>query len=114
MSLIGLDLNATRVRAVQGPIQNLPAPLYLDGERRDLPLALSLEGRPPEVGRAGTVLCRRAPHMACFDFLPHLDQPKKWEAGKHHLDAEQALGLIFRDVHAVCLRTKGLAIALPA
>ena len=114
MSLIGLDLNATRARAVQGPIQNLPAPLRLDGERRDMPLALSLEGRTPEVGRAGTLLCRRAPHLTCLDFLPYLDQQHTWTAGKHQLDAEQALGFVFRELQTTCGRAKGVAIALPA
>ena len=114
MSLIGFDLNATRARAVHGPIQNLPAPLRLDGELRDLPMAISLESRTPEVGRAGTALCRRAPHLACFDFLAHLDQPRLWTAGRHSLDAGQALGLVFSELHIVCSRAKGVAIALPA
>jgi hypothetical protein len=113
MSLIGLDLNATRARAVQGPVQNLPTALNLDGSGRDLPLALSLEGREPEVGRAGTALSRRAPHLACLDFLIHLDQPREWSAGRLRLDAALALGLVFRYVHMSCARAKGAAIAVP-
>jgi hypothetical protein len=114
MSLIGLDLNATRARAVHGPIQNLPAVLRLDGARRDLPLAVSLEGRSPEVGRAGTALSRCSPHLACLDYLAHLNQPRTWSAGRHSLDAADALELVFRELYRSCSRAKGLAIALPA
>jgi hypothetical protein len=114
MSLIGLDLNATRARAVHGPVQNLPAAMKLGRERNELPLAISLEERVPEVGRAGAALCRRAPHLACLDYLSHLDQPRKWIVGKHSLDAGQALLLFFRELHMACARAKGMAIATPA
>ena len=33
MTLIGLDLNATRARAVHGPVQHLPVVLPLEGAR---------------------------------------------------------------------------------
>ncbi len=114
MSLIGFDLNATRIRAAHGPAQNLPAPLLLDHERRDLPLALNLGGRVPEVGRVGSTLCRRAPHLACFDYLSHINQPRTWSAGKHQLDAGQALGHVFAEIYTKCARAKGVALALPA
>src|SRR5262245_7419471 len=94
MSLIGLDLNATRARAAHGPAQH-PAALRLEGEHLELPLALSLEGRHPAVGRAGAALCRRMPPFACQGFLPHLGTPRTWAAGRHRLDAGRALGLVF-------------------
>ena len=52
MSLIGLELNGTRARAVIGPGEVPPRSLALDGKGGDLPMALSLENRRPEVGRA--------------------------------------------------------------
>ena len=51
MSLIGLELNGTRARAVIGPGEVPPRTLALDGKGSDLPMALSLENRRPEVGR---------------------------------------------------------------
>ena len=35
MSLIGLDLNATRARAVLGPVQKAPEPVALCGDALD-------------------------------------------------------------------------------
>lgn len=48
-TLIGLDLNATRARAVRGPAQALPRPLPLAGTADELPMVLSLQGRHVEV-----------------------------------------------------------------
>ena len=50
MSVVGLDLNATRARAVHGTGLGSPGGLDLEDGRRDLPLAVSLEGRSPVVG----------------------------------------------------------------
>ena len=58
MSLVGMDLNASRARAVAGPSTQKLALLRLDGEHIELPLALSLEGRVPAVGHAGVALTR--------------------------------------------------------
>jgi hypothetical protein len=114
MSLIGLDLNATRARAVGGPRPQSAAALRLDGEHFDLPLALSLEARHPVVGRAGATLCRRLPHLACLDFLPHLGAGRTWKAGRHSLDADRALGLVFEDLRRNLSGASGVALALPA
>ena len=51
MSLIGLDLNASRARAVAGPRSQALSLLCLDGDQVELPLALSLEEKHPLVGR---------------------------------------------------------------
>ena len=84
MTLIGLDLNATRARAIQGEHHGsgplIPLGLPLDGNERELPLALSLEERHPQVGRAGAGLCRRSPHLACLDFLPYLGDDRTWNS----------------------------------
>jgi hypothetical protein len=95
MNLVGFDLNATRVRMVSGPPETTPHTLYLDGVQAELPLALSLEGRTPAVGRAGIDIARRAPHLACLDFLPYLGTARQWVAGRHRLNAADALVLVF-------------------
>lgn len=113
MSLIGLDLNATRARAVHGPASQVPVALRLDGEHLDFPVALSLEGRHPLAGRAGSTLCRRMPHLACLDFLPFLGDALEWSAGRLRLDAGRALGLVFDSLHRRLGQAEGLAVALP-
>jgi hypothetical protein len=114
MTLIGLDLNATRARAVHGPGRHLPAPLPLEDDHRDLPAAVSLELRQPVVGRAGALLCRTAPHLACLDFLALLGSPRVWNAGRHRLDAGRALALVLDTVHRRAGRNAGLGLTLPA
>jgi hypothetical protein len=114
MSLVGLDLNDTCARGVSGPAGMPPLPLHLDGKRAELPLALSLEGRTPVVGRVGLRLCRRLPHLACLDFLAQLGGPALWTAGRHRLDAAGALTLVLDHLRPACAAARGLALALPA
>jgi len=117
MPLIGLDLNATRARAIQG--ENLgsgphvPLGLPLEGNERELPLAVSLEERQPCVGRAGAGLCRRSPHLACMDFLPYLGEDRLWAGGRHRLDAATALALICDHLQRRIGRAEGVTVALP-
>jgi hypothetical protein len=113
MTLVGLDLNATRVRVVSGPAHQ-PSLLNLCGASGELPMALSLEGRAIEVGRAGIEVCRRLPHLACLDFLPFLGEEYEWTANGHRVDATKALGLVFQRLHAVCAGARGLVTVLPA
>src|SRR5262245_13135045 len=94
MTLVGLDLNSTRARAVHGPASGPPGPLALEDDHAERPLALSLEGRTPEAGRAAAAVCRKLPHLACTDFLPHLGGPRTWSAGRHRLDAAGAFGVV--------------------
>jgi hypothetical protein len=111
--LIALDLNASRVRGLCGPA-GTPQTLPLDEGHEELPLALSLQGRSPEVGRAGLALARRAPHLACLDFLPALGTPRRWRAERHQLDAGQALGLVLQRLQPRCHGARGLVLAVPA
>jgi hypothetical protein len=111
--LIGLDLNATRVKAVHGPAEGLPQALPLDGVNDDLPLALSLDGREIHVGQPGLELCRRAPHLACLDFLAHLGDEREWKAGRHRLDATRALTLVFHRLKQPCTDHRS-CLAVPA
>ncbi len=118
MPLIGLDLNATRARAVQGentgPGPHLPVGLPLNGNERELPLAVSLEERQPRVGWAGVGLCRRSPHLSCMDFLPFLGEDRVWKAGRHRLDASSGLGLVCEQLQRRIGRAEGVTVALPA
>jgi hypothetical protein len=113
-TLIGLDVNATRARAVQGPAQTLPRSLPLAGTDDELPMVLSLQGRQAEVGRAGSRLCRLLPHLSCFDFLAHLGEPREWAAGRHRFDAVKALTLIFERFQPAIAGAQGLVMAVPA
>jgi hypothetical protein len=114
MTLIGLDLNASRVRAVSGPAGAPPRLLALDG-LAELPLALSLENRRQvQVGAAGLALSRRLPHMACVNFLPWLGEKRQWNAGRHRLDAGQALSLVLEKLQPNLAGAEGLVAALPA
>jgi molecular chaperone DnaK (HSP70) len=115
MTLFGLDLNASRVRAVSGPLGGFPHTVLLDPPRPHLPLALSLQGRWPEVGAAGLLLCRQSPHLACVNFLPHLgDRGTQWIAGRHQLDASRALALVLQNLRAPCAAATGALLAIPA
>lgn len=111
--LIGLDLNAARARAVAVAPGRMPETLPLGGAA-ELPLALSLEGRAPEVGRAGLALCRRAPHLACTNFLPWLGERREWSAGRHRLDPAQALALVLDRLRPACADALGVTLAVPA
>src|SRR5215475_12389184 len=101
MTLVALDLNATRVRAATGTTVADGRPLALDGKQPELPMALSLEGRHAALGRAGTVLCRRSPHLACLCFLPYLGQRREWAGPRMTIDADQALSLVFEHIYGL-------------
>lgn len=110
-TLIGLDLDATRARAVRGPAGQVPQELPLAPDEPDLPLALNLEGRRPQVGRAGRALCRQAPHLICENFLAALGTNSQWLHGRHRLDADKALGLVFSYLSDYC--RGGIGLTLP-
>src|SRR5262249_41771305 len=113
-ALVGLDLNATRARAVRGPAELAPQSVSLEEAQEELPMVLSLEGRRPEVGCAGAALYRRSPHLICFDFLAYLGERHEWVAGRHRLDAAKAVSLVVQRFQSACAETKGLMLALPA
>jgi len=113
MTVLCLDLNASRARAVCGPTGS-PRPVMLDDRERDLPMALSLEGRQPVVGQAGMVLCRRLPHLACLDFLHHLGKPRTWGTGRQQLNASKAMSVLLQHLRPLCAHVNGLALVVPA
>src|ERR1700736_3500880 len=112
-SVVGVDLNATRARAVHGAGLGAPSGLPLEDDRRDLPLAVSLAERSPVVGAAGASLRRKAPHLACVDFLPALGQKHQWVAGRHRLRAAAALTLTFQRLHQTLSRAEGVFLTMP-
>jgi hypothetical protein len=111
---IGVDLNATRGRAAAGPDGGSPRPLRLDEQHQELPLAVRLDGRAPELGRAALRLCRRSPHLVCAGFLPFVGRERTWAAGRLRLDATQALQLVLERLRPLAQHFAGFALALPA
>jgi len=112
-SLIGLELNSSCVRAVSGGV-GCSQVVSLSDAQPELPLALSLEGRTPEVGVAGFALCRQNPHLACLNFLPHLGDSQEWTAGRHRLDSAKALALAFEQMRGRCGSPQGVVVAVPS
>ena len=60
MMHLGLDLNGSRARAVEGPVGDYALTLPLDPPAADLPLAISLEKSTAQVGQAGLRICRHS------------------------------------------------------
>lgn len=114
MTLVGLDVNATRARGVVGSAGATPHALMLDGADRELPLQISLQGRHPEVGRAAAALSRQLPHVVCAGFLAHLGTPKTWDAGRLHLNSGRAVTMVFERLRQACTAAHGVFLALPA
>jgi hypothetical protein len=111
--LIGLDLNAGRIRAVMSTPGQAPQLVSIAGEA-ELPLAVSLEGRSPEVGRAGLSLIRRSPHLTCTNFLSSLGDRREWSAGRHRLNAAAALALVLDHLRPACATAQAVVLAVPA
>ncbi len=112
--LVGIDIDATRARAVHGPGQQSPRPLPLEDEHEELPMVLSLEGRRPELGRVGANLCRRSPHLVCHDFLACLGERREWNIGRHRLDPAKASAFVLEHLQTVCSTAHGIVLAVPA
>jgi hypothetical protein len=112
-SSLGIDLNATRARAATGAAARGQAVL-LDDPHPDLPLAVSMEKRALELGRAGTALCRRLPHLACIGHLPYLGHPQEWKGGRHRIDTAMALTLVLEKLRSACSGFDSVYLGLPA
>lgn len=114
-SLIGLDLDARRARAVHGPSgDTTPRPLKLDPPHDELPLTVSLEHRTPQVGHEALGLIRRLPHLTAPAFLAALGQPREWRAGKVRIDPTGATTLAAECVRAAAAGSPAVAVAVPA
>jgi hypothetical protein len=119
MSLVGLDLNATRVRAVRGPLGDYPRTEALDGSGPELPLVVCLEGRTPVLGAAGLRICRKAPQQVWMNFLPRLGEgeapaSRRWVDGRQRLEPARAVTLALRHMARACSKSAGTVLALPA
>lgn len=114
-SLIGLDLDARRARAVHGPTgDDAPRPLKLDPPSDELPLVVSLEHRTPQVGHAAAGLIRLLPHLTAPAFLAALGQPREWRAGKVRIDPTGATTLAAERIRAATSGSPAVAVAVPA
>ncbi|MCI0681961.1 MAG: FHA domain-containing protein [Gemmataceae bacterium] len=114
MSLVGLEINGTRVRGVLGPLGDYPLPLPLEPPAQELPLALSLEKSTLEIGAAALRLLRLRPHLVCHGFLTNLhNATKTWQAGRHRLDAAKAMAAVWQRLEPMCRRTGGVVATLP-
>ena len=117
MTMLALDWNATRVRAVLGAAGDYPVPVPLAPPSLDLPIAISLNKSAPEVGASALRLCRSAAHLVCQAFLPHLTDQSipglRWQAGRHSLDARAACDLVWRRLHSLSATSQGIVLTLP-
>lgn len=112
--LVGIDMTATRARAVAGDPGKLRG-LMLDSAREELLLAIRFDSRTPQVGSAAHSVCRTLPHAVCSAFLAHIGQPKVWQAGRYRMTAESALGVILQQMAGpVAGETDFAALSLPA
>jgi hypothetical protein len=110
---VGLDLNSTRLRAMSGDAGRPPRAVPLDEPLDDLPLAVSLEQRTPEVGRAGLAIERRTPHLAVFDYLNEINLPRRWDANRHSFTAADLFSLVLNRIRPICPRSDNLTLVLP-
>ncbi|QEL17082.1 hypothetical protein [Limnoglobus roseus] len=92
--LMGVDLTASRVRAIAAAGGHINA-VTLDDAQDELPLFINLERRTPEVGRQGYSICRTLPHLVCANFLPQLGQVREWRGNRVSLTPESALAATF-------------------
>jgi len=89
LRLVGIDLNATRLRAVVAG-EGRTRPILLDDAGEDLPLFLRLDQRSPVAGSDAVGLIRLMPHSVCSNFLGSLGLPHEWRCGRHVLTPESA------------------------
>ena len=114
LRLVGIDLNATRVRAAvagEGRTRSLP----LDDGGEELPLFLDLAQRIPKAGAEAVGLCRLLPHLVCSNFLASLGSPHEWRGGQHTLTPETALRHTFDRLQTpISAETDSAGLSLPA
>jgi len=117
MTLLGLDVNAGRARAVSGPLGTFPCPVPLDPPAAELPLAIGLDKAVPRVGFSGVRLLRQQPQLVYHNYLAKLkEEPapeRQWLTRPQHMDAAKALGLVFQRLAPICTASQGVVLALP-
>jgi hypothetical protein len=113
MTVLAFDWNATRVRAVMGRAGETPLPMPLEPPSLELPLAIGLDKRSAEVGAAVLGRCRSAARQTCTSFLPHLGAAKRWQAGRHSLDAQAACDLVWRRLQPLASSARMVVLTVP-
>jgi hypothetical protein len=117
MALVGLDLNATRARAVARDVGDFPATVLLRPSGEDLPLSISLAGSALEVGTAGLKLCRRLPHLVYQNFLAAVGETQArsrgWLQAPRRLDANQAAAAVLHCLGSSLRHGDGVVVAVP-
>jgi hypothetical protein len=117
MTVLSYDLNASRIRAVSGPVGDFASTIPLQPPHESLPLVLNLEGRTPTVGITGVQICREKSHSVVQDFLPYLgevgDDPRHATMRHRNIDSEQALRTVFEYLRPVSTRHGAAILTLP-
>ena len=117
MTVLALDWNATRLRAVLAPAGHEPLPIALEPPSIDLPLAIALDKNAPTVGSTALRKCRSAGHEVCDGFLPYLTavpgQGPRWDLGGLTLDAHAACGLVWNKIYHLCTNADGIVLTVP-
>lgn len=88
--LVGVDLSATRVRAVAAGVGSVRA-LHLDDPNEELPLFVSLDRRPAQLGHASLARLRVVPHSVCSNFLSLVGTANEWRGERLTFTPDTAL-----------------------
>ncbi len=113
LRLVGIDLNATRLRAVVAG-EGRTRPILLDDAGEELPLFLDLDGRIA-AGADAVASYRLTPHLICSNFLGLLGTPHEWRAGRRALTPETATQLTFEKLlKPISAETDSAGLSLPA
>jgi hypothetical protein len=109
MAVTALDWNATRVRAVSGPLGDYAFSVPLDPPTLELPLAIHGQR---VVGSAALRQCKQTPTEVCQAFLPYLT----WQSGQgprwQSLDARSACEIVWRKLQPVAVAANAKAVLL--
>lgn len=110
---VGLDLTASRLRAIVAG--SADRPILLDGTEVDLRFVLALDRAPAGVGRVGTNLVKRMPHLAAINALGSLGTDRVWKIGRQSLSPEAAVGTAIAQAASLLnAEAESVAISLPA
>lgn len=94
-TIVGLDVNAGRIRAVGGSADDSATrSLALTDRSAQLPMLASLDQRTIQVGWPAFERVRLLPHAVCRDFLPDLGMPRVWPGPRGPLNSEAVLAQV--------------------
>ncbi len=113
-SLMGLDLNSTRLRVMTGDGQRVAHSVILDDPHEEFPLAVAFSGRTSEWGHAAQAVERRWPHLFLADFLADVNLPRRWEVGRYRLTSAELLTQMFQRLRPTCPPATAITAVLPA